>query len=46
MILYQNSKDIIKIEVCSEEETLWLSQVQRSDLFDKDKCYDLYIVFY
>ncbi len=37
ILIYQNSEGNIKIEVRLEEETVWLSQAQLCDLFQKSK---------
>ncbi len=37
VLIYQNSEGNIKIEVRLEEETVWLSQAQLCDLFQKSK---------
>lgn len=37
IILYKNSEGNIKLDVRLEEETVWLTQAQMSDLFNKDK---------
>ncbi len=37
IILYQNQKGTIKIDVRLEEETVWLSQAQLCELFPKSK---------
>lgn len=37
IILYQNSEGNIKLDVRLENETVWLTQAQLSELFNKDK---------
>lgn len=37
ILIYQNTDGDIKIDVRLEEETVWLSQSQMGQLFDKDK---------
>lgn len=37
IIIYQNTEGSIKVDVRLEEETVWLSQAQMGQLFDKDK---------
>jgi len=37
IIIYQNQKGNIKIDVRLEEETVWLTQAQMGQLFGKDK---------
>ena len=37
IIIYQNSEGNIKIDVRLEEETVWLTQSQLCDLFQKSK---------
>ena len=37
IILYQNQEGTIKIDVRLEEETVWLTQAQLTELFQKAK---------
>lgn len=37
IILYQNSDGNIKLDVRLEDETIWLTQTQMAELFQKDK---------
>ncbi len=37
ILIYQNSKGKIKIDVRLEDETVWLTQAQLCDLFQKSK---------
>lgn len=37
IIIYQNSEGIIKIDVRLEQETVWLTQAQLCELFQKSK---------
>jgi hypothetical protein len=37
ILIYQNSEGTIKIDVRLEEETVWLSQTQICELFQKSK---------
>lgn len=37
ILIYQNSDGAIKIDVRLEEETVWLTQLQMGELFNKDK---------
>lgn len=37
IIIYQNSEGNIKIDVQLEEETVWLTQAQMTELFNRDK---------
>ncbi len=37
LLLYQTEEDETKIEVRLQDETVWLSQAQLCELFDKDK---------
>ena len=37
IILYQNQEGTIKIDVRLEEETVWLTQAQLGELFQKSK---------
>ncbi len=40
IIIYQNQEGNIKIDVRLEEDTVWLTQAQRCDLFQKSKSTD------
>lgn len=37
ILIYQNTDGDIKIDVCLEEETVWLTQAQMQELFQKSK---------
>ena len=37
IIIYQNPDGNIKIDVCIEDETVWLTQAQLGELFQKSK---------
>jgi hypothetical protein len=37
ILIYQNPEGNIKIDVRLKEETVWLSQVQMGQLFEKEK---------
>ena len=37
IVIYQSSKDEVKIEVKLEKETIWLTQAQISSIFQTDR---------
>lgn len=37
IIIYQTDDDQTQIDVCLENETVWLTQAQMADLFQKDR---------
>ena len=37
ILIYQNQEGNIKIDVCLEDETVWLTQSQLCELFQKSK---------